>query len=149
MSNYEQNHRQDIIDMKELLPLLNQVEYHPYCHENDLIKFCQERNITFNGYTPMSCPDYAPSTHGWSHSTLQALVVMQIVQVHSADPSQVLLAWELAHGVVANRGTRNPDHMTLNLQFEKVKLSTDDIAKTAAIVPPEKNKVFPDRHQYK
>ena len=74
---------------------------------------------------------------------------LQIASDHGADPSQVLLAWELSHGVIVNPRTRDPKHMALNLEFEKVKLSAAEIASIAAIVPPKHNKVCPDPHQYK
>ena len=37
VSNFEQNHREDIIMMNSMIPLVNQVEYHPYFHEDGSI----------------------------------------------------------------------------------------------------------------
>lgn len=52
VSNFEKNHLEDIFAMNSTLPAVNQVEFHPYWHENDLLVFCKSYNITFNGYAP-------------------------------------------------------------------------------------------------
>lgn len=62
VSNFEQNHLQDIIDMNSTLPAVNQVEFQPYWQEYNLVHFCQLHNITFNGYAPLGAPDWAPYT---------------------------------------------------------------------------------------
>ncbi len=46
LSNFEVKHLEDIFEMGELLPAVNQFEIHGYWHEFDLIEYCQERNIT-------------------------------------------------------------------------------------------------------
>lgn len=38
-----------------------QVEFHPYWHEDALVKFCREKNITFNGYSPLGARDVSPA----------------------------------------------------------------------------------------
>lgn len=53
--------QQDIFALKSLLPSVNQVEYHPYWHEDDLVGYCLARNITFNGYSPLGARDISPA----------------------------------------------------------------------------------------
>ena len=60
VSNFEVNHIQDIVDLKGLLPAVNQVEYHPFWHEDDLVEYCQKMCITFNGYAPLGASGWGP-----------------------------------------------------------------------------------------
>ena len=53
VSNFEQNHLNDIIELNELLPALNQIEFHGYWHEYQLVNYCQSYNITVCSYCPL------------------------------------------------------------------------------------------------
>ena len=65
VSNFEVNHIQDIVDLKGLLPAVNQVEYHPFWHEDDLVEYCQKMGITFNRYAPLGASDWGAIERGW------------------------------------------------------------------------------------
>eukprot|EP01084_Bolivina_argentea_P006972 13157_1 len=41
VSNFEEKHMKDIINMNSLLPAVNQFEFHGYWHEFGLVKYCQ------------------------------------------------------------------------------------------------------------
>eukprot|EP01084_Bolivina_argentea_P257453 433759_1 len=41
VSNFEEKHMTDIINMNSLLPAVNQFEFHGYWHEYDLVEYCQ------------------------------------------------------------------------------------------------------------
>ena len=148
VSNFEKNHLEDIIAMNSTLPALNQVEFHPYWHEEDLLAFCKMYNITYNGYSPLGCPDWAPSSHHWNHTLLEEPTVTSIAKAHNCSPAQVVLRWEWQQGVVTNPRTVNPDHMKENLNYFDFVLSDDEMKKISSITPPPKPKVCPDPHQY-
>lgn len=52
VSNFEQKHLEDILMMKSMVPSVNQVEYQPYWHEDDLVNFCKSHNILSSMDTP-------------------------------------------------------------------------------------------------
>ena len=147
VSNFEVNHIQDIVDLKGLLPAVNQVEYHPFWHEDDLVDYCKKMNITFNSYAPLGTPDWAPSTHGWDHSVLKDPTVVSIAQAHQCTPAQVVQQWEWKQGIVVNPRTMNETHMKENLNFFNVQLTADDMKAISSIKPPRNPKVCPDPHK--
>ena len=147
VSNFEEKHLQDILDMPDsLVPAVNQVEYHPYWHEDALRTFCQEHNITFNSYSPLSCPDWAPKTHLWpeKHGSLDEKVVQDLAKTHSKTPAQIVLRWAWQQGVVVNPRTYSSQHMSENLDIFNFTLTTAEVASISAITPPKRNKVCPD-----
>ena len=148
VSNFEKNHLEDIIVMNSTLPALNQVEFHPYWHEDDLLAFCKTYNITYNGYSPLGCPDWAPTAHKWNHTLLEEPTVISIAKTYNRSPAQVVLHWEWQQGVVTNPRTVNPDHMKENLNYFDFVLNDDEMKQIASITPPPKPKVCPDPHQY-
>ena len=149
VSNFEKNHIEDIIAMGSMLPAVEQVEFSPYWHEDDLVKFCTSQNIQFNGYSPLACPDWAPASHNWSRSLLQDPVLAKIAKDHNCSPAQVVLSWEWSQGVVVNPRTYNPEHMKENLSFFDIRLSDDETAAIANLTLPSNPKVCPDPHQFK
>ena len=149
VSNFEKKHLEDIIAMNSTLPAVNQVEFHPYWHEDDLLAFCKSYNITFNGYSPVGCPDWAPTKHNWSHTILQEPTIVDIAKSHSRTPAQVILRWEWQQGVLAQPRTVNPEHMKENLNYFDFVLSDDEMKQISGISPPSQPKVCPDPRQYK
>ena len=148
VSNFEKSHLEDIIVMNSTLPALNQVEFHPYWHEDDLLAFCKMYNIRYNGYSPLACPDWAPTSHHWNHTLLEEPTITSIAKTHNRSPAQVVLRWEWQQGVVTNPRTVNPNHMKENLNYFDFVLSDDEMKQIANITPPPKPKVCPDPHQY-
>ena len=146
VSNFEKKHLEDIISMNGSLPSVNQVEYHPYWHEDDLVAYCKSQNIVFNSYAPLGTPDWAPTAHQWNGTILQLPVVQDIAKAHSRSAAQVILRWEWQQGIVVNPRTLNQDHMKENLNFFDFDLSEDDMKQLSSIKPPTHPKVCPDPH---
>jgi len=117
-SNFEENHLQDILALKSLVPSVNQVEYHAYWHEDDLVHFCQNRMITYNAYASLATPD-----HMAFHKDImpQPLIshpaVTTIANTVGKSPAQVLLRWAWQQGIVSNPRTKSRDHMIENMHI--------------------------------
>ena len=146
VSNFEQKHIEDIINLGGLIPSVNQVEYHPYWHEDDLVAYCKTKNIVFNSYAPLGTPDWAPAAHQWNGTILQLPVVQSIAGAHNRSPAQVILRWEWQQGIVVNPRTLNQDHMKENLNYFDFELSDNDMKQLSNIEPPKHPKVCPDPH---
>ncbi len=149
VSNFEQDHVEDIIMMDGLIPSVNQVEYQPYWHENDLLQYCKSKNIVFNGYSSLGTPDWAPYTHKWNGTILELPLVQSIAKVHDRTAAQVLLKWAWQQGVVVNPRSMNTTHMKENLNFFNFELSEDEMKQISTINPPANPKVCPDFHNVK
>ena len=146
VSNFEKKHLDDIISLNGSLPSVNQVEYHPYWHEDDLVAYCKSQNIVFNSYAPLGTPDWAPTAHSWNGTILQLPVVQDIAKAHNRSVAQVILRWQWQQGIVVNPRTLNEDHMKENLNFFDFELTDDDMKQLSSIKSPTHPKVCPDPH---
>lgn len=145
VSNFEQNHLQDILDLNSLVPAVNQVEFHPYWHEDDLVAYCKGLNIQFNGYSPLGAPDVSVPRKGWG--LLNDTALLRLADALHRDISEVVLAYEYGKGMVVNPRTKNVQHMLYNLGFFDLKLSAEQVATIDAIKAPSGNgKVCGDPH---
>eukprot|EP00056_Hartaetosiga_gracilis_P015812 m.242372 g.242372 ORF g.242372 m.242372 type:complete len:354 (+) comp32836_c0_seq1:19-1080(+) len=118
VSNYNSSHIQEIIDAGLPLPAANQCPFHLYrsSTQMDTVRFCQEHNITFIGYSPLGIPDYHkfPGPE-MSPTTLEDDVVVAIASNVNKTPAQVVINWEWQHGIPVNPRSMNSTHMEENL----------------------------------
>lgn len=149
VSNFEANHVDDIISMGGLIPAVNQVEFHPYWHEDDLVAYCKSHKMVFNSYAPLGTPDWAPPTHNWNGTILQLPAVQQIAKAHSRTAAQVIQRWEWQQGIVVNPRTEDPAHMKENLDFFDFELTDDEMKVLSNLPKPKNPKVCPDPHNIK
>ena len=148
VSNFEIKHLQDILDMGEAIPSVNQCEFHPYFHEFDLVDFCKKHKIVFNGYAPLGTPDWAPWSHKWNSSIGDLPLVKSIAAAHQKSSAQVLLRYSLQQDVVVNPRSWNNDHMKENLNVLDFKLTDEEMKMLNNIPRPKNSKVCPDPAKY-
>ena len=149
VSNFEQNHLEDIVMMNSSIPSVNQVEFHPYWHEDDLVKYCQSKNIVFNSYSTLGTPDWAPTRHHWNGTILALPLIQSVAKAHGRTAAQIIQRWEWQQGVVGNPRTMNSTHMKENLSFFDFKLSDIEMEQISTIKPPADPKVCPDYRNVK
>jgi len=144
ISNFEQQHIEDLIIMNTTLPAVNQVEFQPYWHEKSLVDYCQAKGIAFDSYSSLGTPDWAPHQRNWNGTILALPVIQNIAKVHGCSAAQVLQKWAWQQGIVMNVRTSNPDHMKENLNFFDFNLSDSEMEQISSIKPPANPKVCPD-----
>jgi diketogulonate reductase-like aldo/keto reductase len=109
---------------------LEQVEFHPYWHEDELLDFCKKHNITFNSFSLGGAPDHVvwldpswnPIPDMRKHSN-----ITKIAQKHSKTPAQVIYRWHWQQGIVINPRTSNSTHMMENLSIFDFELDVQDM----------------------
>jgi len=89
VSNYTTRHLEELRARSDLLPAVNQVEFHPFVYDPKLVEYCERYRIRLEAYSPL--------TRGHH---LDDAVVAGIARAHERTPAQVLIRWGLQHGVV-------------------------------------------------
>jgi diketogulonate reductase-like aldo/keto reductase len=118
VSNYTIRHLSELIETSDMVPMVNQVEFHPfiYDHQKALLAYCRERNIAVEAYSPLA-----------RHSKTSTAEVEAVAAKHGKTPSQVLLRWCLQHGTVPLPRSTNPDHIRENLNVFDFELTDEDM----------------------
>jgi 2,5-diketo-D-gluconate reductase B len=100
----------------------NQVEFHPYFYQKDLLEFCTENNILLTAYSPLG-----------RGKVLKDPVVTEIASRRGAGPSQVILAWLLQKGIVVIPKASSSEHLRANLEARDLELTAGEIAQIDAL----------------
>ena len=130
------------MELGGLIPAVNQLEFHGYWHEYDLIEFCQENNITVNSYAPLGTPDVSQGY--WVGPTpilTEHPVAIDKGNKFNKSPAQIWLRWILQQGLVTNPRSENMTHIKENLDVFDFELSQEDMLDLASIPVPANNKI--------
>lgn len=91
VSNFQIHHLQDLMSNSEIVPAVNQVEYHPRLAQKELLSFCKANSIQLEAWSPLM-----QGKELINHSTL-----IEIGQKkYNKSAAQVILRWDLQNGVV-------------------------------------------------
>lgn len=88
-------------------PAVNQVEGHPGQHDAGLFRYCQERGIEVQCYSPLGSGRVP---------VLETAAIQEIARQTGRSPAQVCLRWSIQKGLVPIVRTANAEHMRDNLQ---------------------------------
>ena len=54
VSNFTIRHLTELLVERQTLPAVNQVEFHPYLYQRDLLDFCTGKSIVIEAYSPLT-----------------------------------------------------------------------------------------------
>ncbi len=117
VSNYSVDQLQRLIDKTGEVPVVNQIEWSPFGHSLEMLGYCQENDIIIQAYSPL--------TRG---TRLSDPLLVKIAGDHHKTASQVLVRWNLEHGVVPIIKANNPAHLRENIDVFDFSLNHDEIA---------------------
>ena len=88
------------------MPAVHQLEWSPFGHSLDMLSFCRAQEIVLQAYSPL--------TRG---KRLKDERLREIAGKHGKSPAQVILRWDLQHGVVPIPKAYREDHQRQNLDI--------------------------------
>ncbi|KEZ47236.1 aldo/keto reductase [Metabacillus indicus] len=89
VSNFQVHHLKDVMEDAEIVPMVNQVEYHPRLTQKELHAFCKENSIQLEAWSPLM-----------QGKLLDDATLTEIAEKHGKSVAQVILRWDLQNGVV-------------------------------------------------
>ncbi|MDG0789827.1 aldo/keto reductase [Cohnella ginsengisoli] len=116
VSNFNIRHLEELKRHSDLVPMVNQVEYHPLLSQRDLLGYCRENRIQLEAWSPLM------------QGNLDHEVLRSIGAKHGKSPAQVVLRWDIQHGVVTIPKSVTPARIAENANVFDFVLSADEMA---------------------
>lgn len=112
VSNFLVKHLDDIKKDCEVIPAVNQVEWHPKCHDHKLLDYCRESKILLQAYSSLGTSS--------DTSLRDDPVVRKLARTLGKSTSQVLLRWANQNGVAIIPKASSKKHLieNINLDFD-------------------------------
>ncbi|XP_074034991.1 aldo-keto reductase Mvan_2161 [Leptinotarsa decemlineata] len=110
VSNYNIRHLTALLKNNHgIRPALNQVEWHPEYHQNEVLEFCQREGIVLQAYSSLG---------GTGNTDLMGNPkVKKIAEKLGKTPAQILLRWALQQNVAIIPKARSKEHMEQNIDL--------------------------------
>jgi len=137
VSNFEPEHMHRIIEATGVIPVLNQVELHPYFQQRTLRSFHDLHGILTEAWSPIARGRVA-----------QDPTILGIAEAHGRTPAQVTLRWELQHGIVVIPKTVTPERIVSNLAVFDFELDDAQMAAIDALDNPLEGRMGPNPNEF-
>ena len=135
VSNFLQNHLEDLLPSVEIVPMVNQMEFHPYLVQQDLIDFCVSKNIQYEAWSPLM-----------QGQIFDLDVMKDLASKYNKTIAQVVLRWDLQKGVNTIPKSSKPERIKANANLFDFELSDEDVQLLDSL---EKGKRFgPDPNNF-
>ncbi|AVQ97914.1 aldo/keto reductase [Oceanobacillus sp. M65] len=115
--NFNIDHLERLLDECEVVPVINQVECHPYLQQAELKDFCDKHNIYLEAWSPLM----------QGGEVLNNSVVTNIAEKYSKTPAQVILRWHLQYNNVVIPKSVTPSRIEENFNVFDFELSEEDM----------------------
>lgn len=116
VSNFNQEHLDYLMNNANIVPMINQVEYHPYLSHDSLQNYCKKLNIILEAWSPLG-----------SGRFIDDLNFKKIADKYHKTIPQVILRWEIERGVVTLPKSVHQKYIKENIEIFDFKLDSADI----------------------
>ncbi|MBV2156096.1 aldo/keto reductase [Kitasatospora sp. SUK 42] len=136
VSNFGQEQLTRLLDEAEVVPVLNQVELHPYFPQKELRAFHTRHGIATEAWSPL----------GQGRELLAEPALVKTAEKHGRTVAQVVLRWHLQNGVIAIPKSVTPSRIRENLNVTGFELDAEDLAVIAEIATGKR--IGPDPQEF-
>lgn len=123
VSNYNVQSLCNLLSFCKILPVVNEVEFHPYCYQKNLLHFCNKENIKVLSY----CPLVKGKSGQKGENVFEEEVIKNLAKKYERTEGQIILNWHLKVGVIPIPGTSNKMRMKENFGAFDFELANEDI----------------------
>ena len=116
VSNFLVHHLEDILRDSTIVPSVNQVEFHPFLVQPELLRFCQNHKIQVEAWSPLM-----------QGKIVTEQVVQKLAENYHKTPAQIVLRWNLQHKVVTIPKSIRSNRIAENTQIFDFELSQADM----------------------
>lgn len=137
--NFLVPHLQELAARTGAVPMVNQVEHHPWLQQPELRAYCRDRGIVVEGWGPVM-----------RGRAGEEPVLAEIAAAHGVSSARVALRWALQHGVVVLPKSVTPERIRENADLFGFELTHEEMAAIDALDRGEAGRLgqHPDRTSF-
>lgn len=136
VSNFQVHHINDLISDSEIIPAVNQVEYHPLLTQEDLHDYCKQQGIQLEAWSPLM------------QGNLDIPVLHQLAEKYGKTAAQIVLRWDLQNKVVTIPKSIREARIIENAHIFDFELSTEDLKSISSLNKHHRFGADPDNFNF-
>lgn len=134
VSNFQPHHLRRLLEGSEVVPVVNQIEAHPYLTQDDVRAFGAEHEIATEAWSPIA-----------QGKVLDDPTINRIAERVGKTPAQVALRWHIQRGDIVFPKSVTQKRIEENFDLFDFDLSEGDIGEISALNRNERTGPDPDR----
>ncbi|MEC3964010.1 aldo/keto reductase [Flagellimonas halotolerans] len=116
VSNFLRHHLEDLLSSVEIVPMVNQMEFHPYLVQQDLVDFCDSKGIQYEAWSPLM-----------QGNIFDLDIMKDLASKYNKTIAQIVLRWDLQKGVVTIPKSSKKERIIANSDLFDFELSEEDV----------------------
>lgn len=116
VSNFLKKHLEVILDNSDIIPAVNQIEFHPGLIREETIEFCKKNNIVVEAWAPLG-----------KGKMLNNEALINIAGKYNKSVAQLCLKWCLQNEVIPLPKSEKEERMRQNLDLFDFEISKEDM----------------------
>jgi diketogulonate reductase-like aldo/keto reductase len=137
VSNFMRHHLEDIMQNAEIMPMVNQVEFHPRLVQQELVDFCLKNNIRHEAWSPLM-----------QGRILDLPKIKAIADKYDKSTAQVILRWDLQKGVITIPKSARKERILSNADIFDFSLDPEEIETLDSLDKGERNGPDPNNFDF-
>lgn len=117
VSNFLQHHLEDLMANASIVPMVNQMEFHPYLVQQQLLDFCRVNRIQYEAWSPLM-----------QGQIFDMEVFKEMAAKYEKTIAQLVLRWDLQKGVVTIPKSSKKQRIIDNAAIFDFAISEKDMA---------------------
>ncbi|KKD24208.1 glyoxal reductase [Staphylococcus cohnii subsp. cohnii] len=135
VSNFNAEHLEALLAQVSIKPVINQVEFHPYLTQSELRRYLEVQNIHVESWSPLM-----------NAQILEDDIVKSVASEINKTPAQVIIRWNIEHGVVVIPKSVTPSRIEENLNVFDFELTKEHIERLDSL--NEDKRIGPNPSEY-
>ena len=116
LSNFLPHHIEELKETAKIMPMVNQIEFHPGFAQVELVKYCQKNNIIVEAWSPLGRSD-----------SLNNKAIKSLSRKYDKTPAQIILRWIVQQNIIPLPKSTTPSRIIENINIFDFELDNDDI----------------------
>lgn len=133
VSNFLQHHLEELLPSAQILPMVNQVECHPYLVQQPLIDFCKLHHIVYEAWSPIM-----------RGAVNEIPLFRELSEKYRKTPVQIVLRWDLQKGIVTIPKSVHKERIESNCDIFDFEISSDDMVRIDSLDRNQRFGAHPD-----
>ncbi|MEZ2371479.1 aldo/keto reductase [Arthrobacter sp. RCC_34] len=122
VSNFQVDHLERVLEERDVVPAVNQVELHPWLQQRELRAFHAQHGITTEAWSPLA-----------RGALLEDPVLVDLAGKHGTSVAQIALRWQIQEGIVVFPKASSAERIRQNADLFGFSLDQEDLDRIAGL----------------
>ncbi|WP_217581907.1 aldo/keto reductase [Lysinibacillus sp. GbtcB16] len=122
VSNFHVHHLEILLKETTVIPVINQIEFHPHLTQKEVRAYCTDKDIQVEAWSPLM-----------NGGLLEEALIQELASKYDKTPAQIVLRYDVQHNVVTIPKTMTATRMVENLDVFDFTLTDGEMAQLDAL----------------